>query len=574
MPFVKVTILQQLTVRPLLSMDHYCQSLPSLALFRRKRLVGFAFPMLLLLGGCQTTKPLKDSRLSDTNITTIKEIPAKKSSKTAGKKKMAEKKMAEKKIHVDVKQKAAAITNLWQRLQEGMTISVDLSNRRIQSELEWYKNNQYSFDLLAERAGPYLYFITQQVEARGLPLELALLPVVESSFDPFAFSHAGASGLWQLMPGTAGDFGLLQNWWYDGRRDVVAATHAALDYIETLYSQLDDWKLALAAYNSGLGRVQRAVKKNARNKKSTSFWHLDLPNETTAYVPKLLALSAVIKTPKKYGITLPSIDNNPYFETIAIGSQLDMARAAELAGISLNDLYKLNPGLNRWSTPPEGPHYLAIPSNKARQFKAALRAMPENMRLQWQRYTVKAGDSLLKIARQNQTQVSLISEANQLTSSVILIGQNLLIPVPAKDAQSYTLTARQRQSGGQKKTGSSQQKRQYVVRSGDSFWSIARRYGVSVNNLARWNNLSPEKPLQINQTLAVWVTSTLPNTLNKNKVMRKIRYKVRSGDSLSLIADKFDINVSEIKGWNTLDAKYIHPGQQLTLFVDVTRAYD
>lgn len=556
-------------------MDHYCQPLPSLPLFRRKRLAGLALPMLLLVG-CQTIKTKQDASLSSADISIASNSPAKKTSrttdKTTGKSKLAEVQApvevkqeaidVEKGVEKNVEKEAAVITNLWQRLQQGMTLDVDLTNKRIQSELEWYKNNQYSFDLLAERASPYLYFIIEQAEARGLPLELALLPVVESSFDPFAYSHAGASGLWQLMPATAGEYGLSQNWWYDGRRDVVAATRAAFDYVEMLYSQLGDWKLALAAYNSGLGRVQRALKKNARDKKSTAFWHLDLPDETTAYVPKLLALSAVIKNPKKYGITLPAIDNSPYFETVAIGSQLDMAKASQLAGVSLNDLYKLNPGLNRWSTPPEGPHYLAIPSDKAEQFKAGLEAIPEDQRLAWTRYTVKAGDSLLKIAKQNQTQVSVISEVNQLTSTVIKIGQTLRIPIPGKNAESYTLTANQ--------VTANKQKRQYVVRPGDSFWSISRRYGVSINDLAKWNNLSPTTPLQIDQTLAIWLTSNTPTTLNK--VMRKIYYKVRSGDSLSLIADKFDIDISEIKGWNTLNSQYIHPGQQLTLFIDIARA--
>ena len=541
-------------------MHQYRRYIPVFPLPRRNSLLGMIC-LLFLLTGCQSTQtatPVDSDRSNE--IATLKKL-TKSTSKS--------KKNAEPGEEAE-EQELEQVTDLWQRIQGGLAMNLSQSNPRIQTELKWYKRNQTYFNRIADRAAPYLHFIIEEAEARDLPLELALMPVVESAFDPFAFSRAGASGLWQIMPATGEHFGLKQTWWYDGRRDIIAATGMALDYMQGLYEMFGDWELALAAYNSGPGRVQNAVRKNARKGRPTDFWHLDLPSETTAYVPKLIALGKIVQNPDRYGIQLPPIANKPFFEAVDTKGQLDMAKAAKLADLPLTDLYKLNPGLNRWSTPPEGPHYLAIPSDKAELFKTSLNALPADKRVQWRRYTVEAGDNLNKIAKEFRTRVKLISEVNKLDSSVIRIGQSLLIPVPAKNAEEYSLTVSQRQLAKQSRKVSGRQKYTYVVKAGDSFWTISRKYKVGVSQLARWNNMSPKDPLRINQKLSVWVQSAS----NNNKVVRKVNYKVRSGDSLSLIADKFNIGVSEIKDWNTLDAKYIHPGQQLTLYVDVARAYD
>ncbi|WP_263079296.1 LysM peptidoglycan-binding domain-containing protein [Endozoicomonas sp. Mp262] len=533
---------------------------------RQSQLPG-AIALLLALTGCQSQHPVE----SVNNPITIN-----KQGKPTSKNKKAsnvsdEVETEARKVDAREQQETTVeITDLWQRIQEGLDLNLNQTNRRIQKELRLYKNNQHYFDLIATRASPYLYFIIQEVENRNMPLELALMPVVESAFDPFAYSHAGASGLWQIMPATGEHFGLKQNWWYDGRRDVVAATHMALDYMQSLYEMFGDWELALAAYNSGPGRVQNAVRKNTKKGKSTRFWYLDLPDETTSYVPKLIALGKIIQKPEKYGINLTHIPNQPFFVSVETGGQLDLAKAAKLAGIPIAELYKLNPGLNRWSTPPEGPHHLALPAKKAEFFKNRLTSLPMDKRVQWRRYNVKPGDSLNKIAKEYRTQVSLIKEINSLESTMIRINQPLLIPVPAKNAEEYSLTLGQRQKARQNRSVSGRQKYAYIVKPGDSFWTISRKYRVGVNELARWNNMAPKDPLRIHQKLAVWVK----NANNNDKVVRKVSYKVRPGDSLSRIADKFNIGVGNIKDWNTLDAKYIQPGQQLTLYVDVTRAYD
>ena len=225
------------------------------------------------------------------------------------------------------------IDNLWTRVQYGLEMDLDQNNSRIQKELSWYTHHKSYFHQISKRSEPYFHFIVQETEARDMPLELALMPIVESSFDPFAYSHAGASGLWQFMPETGEHFGLEQNWWFDGRRDIIKSTQAALDYLQRLHNRFGDWELALAAFNSGPGRVQQAVRKNKKLGKSTRFWALDLPNETTAYVPKLIALGKIVRNPAKYNVTLGHIENKPYFAQVSTKGQLDMARASQLSGV-------------------------------------------------------------------------------------------------------------------------------------------------------------------------------------------------------------------------------------------------
>ena len=511
--------------------------------------------MLLALTGCQT--------LTEEKTTTALPSQVEKTAPL----KVAKPKPAKpvKKAVVDTKPQ-----DLWERIRRGLAMDLDNNHARIKTELRWYKRNQGYFNRVAERASPYLYFIIEEAEQRGVPLELALMPVVESAFDPFAYSPAGASGLWQFMPATGEHYGLKQDWWYDGRRDVVAATRAALDYMVALNRQFDDWELALAAFNSGPGRVQRAVNRNKAAGKSTRFWDLNLPRETTAYVPKLIALGKIVRNPDKYGIKLPSIENEQYFTKVKTGGQLDLSKAAKLSGVPLNDLYRLNPGMNRWSTPPKGPGYLLVPVGNAANFRTELAKLPAEDRVKWRRYTVKSGDSLIRIARNYNTRPQLIKDVNKLDGNMIRIGQTLLIPVPSKDKSNYNLSASQRLASRQNTQVAQRHKVDYTVKSGDSFWTISRQFNVGVNELARWNNLSPRDTLRIGQKLAVWTQTTA----GKNSIVRKVNYTVRQGDSLARIADRFNVALNQIITWNSINSKYIHPGQMLTLYVDVTRAYE
>lgn len=464
--------------------------------------------------------------------------------------------------------------DLYQTIRRGIQFDLALEDPRIMSQLRWYASHQSYFNRVSERASRYMFHIVAELEARDLPLDLALLPIVESAFDPFAYSHGSAAGMWQFIPSTGRMFGLKQDWWYDGRRDVVESTRAALDYLEQLNSMFDgDWLLALAAYNSGPGTVMRAMRRNTAAGKPTDFWNLDLPRETEAYVPKMFALAKLIHSPEAYGIELPLLDTAPYFEIVDVGGQIDLAQAANMADMDLSDLYLLNPGFNQWATDPSGPHRLLVHAGKASSFRQQLAELPAGSRMAWQRYTIETGDSLLTIARKFDVTVDVIQDANELRGSLIRAGDALMIPTATASSSTYSMSADQRLARRQSSAaGDNTTRVDYVVRSGDSFWDISRTFGVSVQSLARWNNMAPRDVIRPGQTLAVWVEEDNTSVVrNDREVVRKVGYVVRSGDSLSRIANRFNVRVADIQSWNTIGQEYLQPGQRLTLYVDVTR---
>ena len=464
--------------------------------------------------------------------------------------------------------------DLWQRMRKGFQLN-DQDHRFVSPYIDWYAKNQAYLDRVVERAQPFLYDIVQEIEARGMPMEIALLPVVESAFQPFAYSPGRAAGIWQFIPATGKRYGLKQNWWYDGRRDIPKATTAALDYLQRLAKYFDgDWLLALASYNSGEGRVARAIKKNKKKGRPTDFWSLDLPNETKGYVPKLLAISTIIKNNAEHGITLTSIPNEPYLEHINIGSQIDLALAAELADLPIETMYKLNPAFNRWATDPKGPHVLSLPIDKAEGFREALAKVDDKHRIRWQRHKVRQGETLGHIARKYQTSVNLLQEVNSIRDKWIRAGNNIIIPVATKNLKEYLSEDRRRVAlQNAKRSG---YKIKHKVKSGDTFWDLSRKYKVQTGQLASWNGMSPKDTLMPGQQLVVW--SKNRNRANArfvalphNATRQQLHYKVRKGDSLALIAQKFSVTVAKLRRWNSLKkGKYLQPGQRLTLFVNVT----
>ena len=460
------------------------------------------------------------------------------------------------------------------RMVEGFTLTLS-HNPRTTRELDWYRGHPGYIDRIQERAEPYLHFILEELGKRDMPSEIALLPAVESAFRPFAYSPGRAAGMWQFIPSTGRHFGLKQNWWYDGRRDVVASTHAALDYLLALSKQFGgDWELALAAYNSGAGTVRNAIRRNLKRGRRADFWSLDLPNETSAYVPRLLALAEIFRNPQKYDITLQSFPDEPYFTTVDVESQLDLALAAEMADLTIQDLYLLNSGFNRWATDPDGPHRLNLPIDKVEAFRQKLAQMPPEKRLTWKRYRIRSGDTLDVIARKHGTTTRLLKEVNKLSGSTIRAGKHLLIPVSSKDFEHYVYSAEQRKAAVQN-TRRKGRRQDYLVKPGDSLWTIARAHRVSYRKLARWNGMAPGDPLKSGQKLVIWTkkgdsSKTSPFDLQPSGTQSSLHYKVRRGDSLSAIAQRFKVSVSDLKRWNTLDGKYLQPGQRLKLYVDVT----
>ncbi len=462
--------------------------------------------------------------------------------------------------------------NLWDRVRSNLKLERDLTQPRVIAQLNWYKKHPTYFKRISERASRYMYHVVTEIERRDLPAELALLPIVESAYDPFAYSHGRASGLWQFIPSTGRHFNLKQDWWYDGRRDILASTDAALNYLTQLNNRFDDWLLALAAYNAGGGNVSKAIRKNTRRNKPTDFWSLKLPRETSAYSPKMVALAELLANPEKYGFEWPNVPNQPYFKEIQIDGQIDLAQAADLADIEIEELYKLNPAFNQWATHPDGPHRLLVPVEKAADFETNLASLDQKHRVNWERYKIRSGDSLITIAKQFRTTPQVIREVNNIRKNLIRAGDTILIPTSSRDMDEYTMSAIQRLHKRQNRAPKNgRHKSNYYVKSGDSFWTISRKFGVGVRELAKWNHMAPTDPLKVNQKLVVW-TKKPQVKKNGNKVIRKVGYKVRKGDSLARIASKFSVSVGDIKRWNPkATSKYIHPGQSITLYVDVTK---
>ena len=465
--------------------------------------------------------------------------------------------------------------DIWQRIQQQISFDIP-QNKRVIVQRNWYAKHPNYLDRVAKRAEPFIHYIVQELEKNNMPIEMALLPIVESAFDPFAYSHGRASGMWQFVPGTGKRFGMKQNWWYDGRRDVIASTDGAIKYLKYLNKYFDgDWLLALAAYNSGEGRVRRAMKANARKNKPTDFWSLDLPKETRAYVPKLLALADIVKRPSDFNLNLYKINNNQVISTVDIKSQLDLAKAARLADLSLAEFQRLNPGFNRWATDPDGPHYVVVPTAKVEAFETGLAKLTDKERLSWQRYKIKSGDSLIRIAKKFHTTPELIRKVNSIKGNNIRAGKHLLIPVAAQALDDYIFSQEQRLTKTQQRKRSGI-KTYHTVKSGDTLWDISRLYNVSSKSIAKWNGMAPRDYIKPGQKLVIWQKGGLKQSAGKSTeqvVMRNITYKVRRGDSFARIANKFNVTIKDIERWNSLSRKnYLQPGQMLKLSVDVTNS--
>ena len=464
--------------------------------------------------------------------------------------------------------------NAWYQLQEGMQLT-PVDNPRVRVQLKWFLDHPGYLQRVMERARPILPFVLDELEQRNLPSELALLPIVESAYQAFAYSHGRASGMWQIIPSTGRFLGLKQNWWYDGRRDIIESTHAAISYLDSLAKQFDgDWELALAAYNAGPGKIRSAVRYNKKKKRPTDFWHLTrIRNETRAYVPKMFALRELFANPEKYHLNLIPVTNQVSYEVVELDGQIDLALAADLAGISVNQLYQLNPAFNRWATAPKGPHRLLLPRDKAEQFKIGVAQVPPSKRINWVRHKIRNGETLSHISRKYRSTVALIKEVNNIRGHQIRAGKYLMVPTATRSLNTYTLSENSRVANIQN-TNRKGNKRVHIVRSGQSLWSISRSYGVTTRALAKWNGIAPIDTLSVGQKLVVWTRAGAAQTVSVNQTrpsnaLHALRYTVRQGDSLYLIASRFNIKVSDIKRWNRI-GKYLQPGQKLKLYVDIT----
>jgi len=433
----------------------------------------------------------------------------------------------------------------------------DVEHPRIDREIEWLQRNPDYVARVFGRAQRYLHHIADEVEARGLPGDLALLPVVESAFNPFAYSRSHASGLWQFIPGTGERYGLKRNYWQDQRRDVVESTRAALEFLDSLQQRFNgDWFLAIAAYNYGPGNVQRAINRNLALRRRTDFFSLSLPAETRAYVPKLIALARIIRDPERYGFYLPPIPDAPYFRVIPTEGPVDLRLMAELAGVDTEELLALNPAWNRWITDPDGPHRMLIPEVVADGFSAQLAMLDARGRARLGEHPVAAGESLTSIAGRYKVPETFIDRVNAGKPANLQPGDILL--VPAGDVS-------QLRAG----LGADLERRIHRVRSGDSLWSISRRHGMTVSQLARLNNISTSAVLQPGQRLQV--SGSAATETAQLAQDGKVDYQVKRGDTLSGIARRFAVTVRQLQVWNNMGGStMLRAGQRLTIMVGGT----
>jgi membrane-bound lytic murein transglycosylase D len=445
-------------------------------------------------------------------------------------------------------------TDVWDRIRHGFKLQDHLgSNPRIEQQRLLFSARPNSIEMASERGSPYIHYIVEQLEERDMPLELALLPIIESSYNPFAYSPAQAVGLWQFIPSTGRHFNLQQTSWYDGRRDITASTAAALRYLNYLHGLFnDDWLLALAAYNAGEGTVSRAIERNQKLGLPTDYWNLPLPRETRDYVPKLLALSQMVQSPEAYGLNLDPIANEPYFEVVALKQRMDLARVADMVDLDEDEIYQLNPAFTRRITL-DGPQHLLVPSDKAEMFAASLALMKPQDLVDWQQYKVRPGDTLGAIANRHRLSVNIIRDINRLRGDALQIGQVLSIPQSAATTQSQELlhaVARSQPAP-----------RSYRVRQGDNLWDIAKAQKISVRDLQRWNNLSGSS-IKVGQALFLQAAGN-----NKQTKPSPTYYKVKKGDSLYVIAKRFNVQINSLKTWNPRDSAKLKPGQTLTLYI-------
>ena len=390
--------------------------------------------------------------------------------------------------------------NIWRVLARGFSLQKSyLDNDHVKKQIRWFLTQPAYLSELTHNAEPYLYYMLEQVRQRHMPFEIALLPMIESNYNPFVHSKKGAAGLWQLMPNTATGFGLKINDWYDGRRDIVTSTNTALNYLQYLHDYFHSWLLAIAAYDSGEGTVLAAIHYNQRHGRSTDFWNLPLPQETQQYIPKLLALAAVIKNHTYYGVHLTPIDNKPTFASVTLKTQMNLDHLAQLAHTPTTLLRQLNPGFRRQTTMPHHEYHVLIPIDKVDLLAFNLAALTTSHLVRTDvgtHHRVRPGESLSVIASRYDTSIAALRKTNKLETNVLQIGENLLIPTA--HAETIVLeTPHQSPTTTHKSAGF-----YHKVKSGDTLSGLAHRFGTRVAHLRHANHLRNDL-LQIGT--ALWI---------------------------------------------------------------------
>ena len=441
-------------------------------------------------------------------------------------------------------------------------------NDRVLGFLEYYQNGRgrNSIELGLERVGRYKPMIERILKEEGVPLDLIYLCQAESAFEPRALSRAAAKGMWQFISSRGKEYGLRQTWWIDERSDPEKSTRAAARHLKDLYQEFGDWYLAMAAYNGGPLRVQRALEKTGAD----NFWTLAdkraLPRETINYIPNILALTIIGKNPEKYGFSVTPAQAIET-ERVSVDKPTDLRVIAEAISLPVEDLRTLNTHVLRWTTPPDEPDFqLVLPKGYADKFNEQIPALPENKRILFKEHVVGKGDTLAAIARKYGSTVPEISQANHFGKTPILrVGQSLVIPMsgvaPSRVASSVGTSSDQ---PARSRTASlSTRTTFYTVRAGDTLFKIAGRFNTTVDKLKAWNHLTSNR-LTVGSKLVVSATPVRAAASNAKKVV----HQVKQGETLDRIATTYNTSVDAILSWNeTEDLSVIHPGDRITIFL-------
>ncbi len=475
--------------------------------------------------------------------------------------------------------------DLWRKIGDGLTLHLSPHHRPIDplSRLPYGKR---VIETASAQSEPYLHFIVAELEKRKLPYELALIPLLESGFNPAAGSNAGPGGLWQMIPATGQRFGLQQTTWYDGRRDVVASTQAALHYFEKLQVEFDgDWLLAIAAYNCGERTVAQALERNRKRGRPTDFWSLGLPGGTRSYVERLLNVAAVVADPAVYGVRPTIVRDRPYFDVAEVGSNLPLARITVASGFAADEFRALNPGLLRHTTVAGATRVLVAPG-RGDEMTLALSSVSDEVRrlpavatvvetaapsaAPRREYTVRAGESLSSIAAKASVSVRALRERNHLSATHLRLGQVLRLPASDKGVAATAGNAAAPVKAPMPVNTATPV--MHVVANGDNLWDIARQYHVSAEALAKANGLTSRAVLKLGQKLRLPGRAP-PREMPASLVLaaadnvEDMGYRVRQGDSLWTISRRFNVSVDALKKWNRLPIRSapLRPGQHLVV---------
>lgn len=463
--------------------------------------------------------------------------------------------------------------DLWQRIRNGYGMETLQSPITAVHE-SWYAARPEYVKRMVERSQRYLFHVVEEVQKRGMPTEVALLPMVESAFNPVAFSRSSASGIWQFIPSTGKSFGLKQNWWADNRRDVTAATDAALNYLEKLHVMFGTWELALAAYNAGEGTVQRAIERNRRKGLPTDYQSLSLPPETRNYVPKLQAVKNIMTNPEHYGLNIAPIPDQPYFTKVTAPAKIDVNLAAKLAGVSVAEFSALNPAHNRpVMASTDGKQEILLPMGKDAEFEQNL-ANYDKPLVSWQTYQAKRGERLANISSKFGISVAQLRDVNDISARGRLKpNQPILVPSrgdsensqPVIEVNESTVVSLNNDEPAEHTSS------RHKVKRGDSIYSIAKRYGMSTKQLMALNGLKKAR-LKSGQILTVSASPSRQSVRTARSSITskdKTRYTVKRGETLASIARKFNVAASDLRRWNNLGGKRgLTPGRKLIIVRD------